>query len=260
MSERTTSWPAGTPCWVDCAFEPAHRGMHHAQDFYEKLFGWDVQRDDEHADYRVCRKDDQPVAGLEHKNANSDAPPFWTTYFATDDIAATCEAVTAAGGRVLTEVIDIAGVGRSAYCADPTGAFFGLWQGTGLIGFGLVNEPGSVVWNDLMTRDLAGSKAFYTKVFGFTYDDRGGAYAIAKLSTGETVCGIHQAEQLPDDAPPSWLVHFAVADRDSSAQIAQELGASILMTMDTPFGPEALLQGKHGEIFAVIAMDDTTSD
>lgn len=232
--------------------------MHHAQDFYEKLFGWDVQRDDEHADYRVCRKDDQPVAGLEHKNG-TDAPPFWTTYFAADDIAATCEAVTAAGGRVLTEVIDIADVAQSAYCADPTGAFFGLWQGTGLPGFGMVNEPGSVVWNDLMTRDLDGSKAFYSKVFGFTYDDRGDTYATAKLPTGEIVGGIHQADQLPDDAPPTWLVHFAVADRDSSAQIAQELGASILMTMDTPSGPEALLQGKHGEIFAVIAMDDTAT-
>lgn len=230
--------------------------MHHAQDFYEKLFGWDVRRDDEHADYLVCRKDDQPVAGLERKNA-ADAPPFWTTYFATDDIEATSAAVTEGGGRVLTEVIDMAGVGRSAYCADPTGAFFGLWEGAGLIGFGLVNEPGSVAWNDLMTRDLEGSKAFYGKVFGFTYEDRDGAYSIARLPSGDVVAGIHQAEQLPEDAPPSWLVHFAVADRDSSAQIAQELGASILMTTDTPMGPEALLQGKHGEIFTVIAMNDT---
>lgn len=259
MTTRTTPWPAGTPCWVDCAFEPAHRGMHHAQDFYEKLFGWDVLRGTDDQDYRVCRKDDLPVAGLEHKNG-SDAPPFWTTYFATDDITASCAAVTAAGGRVLTEVIDIEGVGHSAYCSDPTGAFFGLWQGEGLIGFGLVNEPGSVAWNDLLTRDLEGSKAFYRNVFGYSYDDRGDSYAVAKLPTGEVVAGIHQAGQLPEDAPPSWLVHFAVADRDSSAQIAQELGAAILMTLDTPFGPEAVLQRRHGEVFTVIAMDDTAGE
>ncbi|WP_460600672.1 VOC family protein [Flexivirga lutea] len=259
MTTRTTPWPAGTPCWVDCAFEPAHRGMHHAQDFYEKLFGWDVLRGTDDQDYRVCRKDDLPVAGLEHKNG-SDAPPFWTTYFATDDITASCAAVTAAGGRVLTEVIDIEGVGHSHYCSDPTGAFFGLWQGEGLIGFGLVNEPGSVAWNDLLTRDLEGSKAFYRNVFGYSYDDRGDSYAVAKLPTGEVVAGIHQAGQLPEDAPPSWLVHFAVADRDSSAQIAQELGAAILMTLDTPFGPEAVLQGRHGEVFTVIAMDDTAGE
>lgn len=260
MVIRTTPWPTGTPCWVDCAFEPAHRGMHHAQDFYEKLFGWDVRRDVEGTDgYLVCRKDDQPVAGLEHKY-DGDAPPFWTTYFATAEIETTCQAVSAAGGKVLTEPFDVPAVGRAAYCADPTGAFFGLWQGTGLLGFGLVNEPGGVAWNDLMTRDLERSKAFYADVFGYSYDAMGGAYAVAKLPTGETVAGIHQADELPDDAPPSWLVHFAVADRDSSAQIAQELGASILMTMDTPFGPGALLQGKHGETFMVIAMNDSAAE
>lgn len=258
MVTRTTPWPTGTPCWVDCAFEPAHRGMHHAQDFYEKLFGWDVRRGAEPSDYLVCRKDDLPVAGLEHKYGG-EAPPFWTTYFATDDVDATCAAVTAAGGKVLTPPFDVPTLGRAAYCADPAGAFFGLWQGTGLFGLGLVNEPGSVAWNDLLTRDLEGSKAFYSNVFGFRYDDRGDSYAIAKLATGDAVCGIHQAGQLQDDAPPSWLVHFAVADCDSSAQIAQELGASIVMTLDTPVGPEAVLQGKYGEIFTVVEMDDSTA-
>ncbi|RNI25439.1 VOC family protein [Flexivirga caeni] len=255
MVTRSTPWPAGTPCWVDCSFAPAHRGMHHAQDFYEKLFGWDVRRDQTDEDYLVCRKDDQPVAGLQHQYGG-EAPPYWTTYFATEDVEATCAAVTAAGGQVLTEPFDLPGLGRSAYCADSSGAFFGLWQAAGLLGAGLVNEPGAVTWNDLMTRDLEGSKAFYASVFGYTYDDMGDAYVVAKLPTGRTVCGIHQAAQLPDEAPPSWLVHFAVADRDSSAQIAQELGAQILMTMDTAYGPEALLQGKHGEIFSVIALAD----
>lgn len=236
--------------------------MQHAQDFYEKLFGWDVQRGVEPTDYLVCCKDDLPVAGLEHRYGG-EAPPFWTTYFATDDVDATCSVVAAAGGKVLTPPFDVPSLGRAAYCADPTGGFFGLWRGTGLPGLALVNEPGAVAWNDLMTRDFEGSKTFYANVFDFTYDDTGDAYAVAKLPTGETVCGIHDAAQptgaqLPDDAPAGWLVHFAVADRDSSAQIAQELGASILTTHDTPFGPEALLQGKHGEIFAIIALRDVT--
>lgn len=255
MSTRTAPWAPGTPCWVDCAFEPAHRGMHHAQDFYEKLFGWDVLRDADNTDYLVCRKDKLPVAGLEHKY-DSDAPAFWTTYFATDDLDVTRAAVTAGGGTVLTDIIEVPSVGRSTYCSDPTGAFFGLWEGSGLIGFGLVNEPGSVAWNDLMTRDLEGAKAFYAGVFGFSYDDRGDSYVVARSAAGDVVCGIHLAEHLPEDAPPSWLVHFSVADRDSSAQIAQELGAEILMTTDTPFGPEAVLRGKAGEVFTVVAGSD----
>lgn len=228
--------------------------MHHAQDFYEKLFGWDVERGAEGtSDYLVCRKDEQPVAGLEHKY-DDDAPPFWTTYFATDDIEASCDAVRAAGGKVLTEPFEVPGSSRAAYCADTTGAFFGLWQDAGLIGFGIVDEPGAVAWNDLMTRDLEASKAFYTNVFGYSYVEQDSTYLTAQLPSGETVAGIHLTEP---DTPPSWLVHFEVADRDSSAQIAQELGASILLTLETPFGPEAILQGQHGEVFGVFAANDS---
>ena len=278
MPTRETAWPAGAPCWVDCAFEPEHRGMHHARDFYGKLFGWHIVHDDEDG-YALCLKDELPVAGLV-ADADEDQVPFWTTYLASDDVDATAKAVEAAGGTVVTAPDDIGDSGRAAYCTDSTGAFFGIWQARKHLGFGLVNEPGAVAHNSLLTRDVDASKTFYSKVFGYTYTDESPDHAGIRLADGSPGGSIHLDEQPPsgtmvlgsprsigameerrtswggDGAPPSWLVHFAVADRDSSAQMAQELGASILMTLDTPGGQEAVLQGKHGEVFNIIALPD----
>ncbi|WP_265442912.1 VOC family protein [Flexivirga meconopsidis] len=253
MATRKTPWPAGTPCWTDCAFEPEHRGMHHARDFYSKLFGWRMEEGaKETGGYTTCFKDDEPAAALLPKT-EQDQPTAWVTYLATDDVDATVAKVRDAGGQVVAEPQDVLTFGRMALCVDPTGALFGVWQAGDHIGFGIVNEPDTVTWNDLMTRDLRAAKTFYASVFGYTYDERDDAYVTIQLPDGTVVGGMHQADQLDADTPANWLVHFAVADRDSSAQIAQELGAEILMTYDTPFGPEALLQGKHGEVFTVFS-------
>ena len=43
--------------------------------------------------------------------------------------------------------------GRMAVAADPGGATFSMWQPRESIGSYLVNEPGSLVWNELQTSD-----------------------------------------------------------------------------------------------------------
>ena len=51
--------------------------------------------------------------------------------------------------------------------ADPEGAVFGVWQPNQHRGAKVVNEPGSLNFNGLDTRDLEGAKAFYGAVFGW---------------------------------------------------------------------------------------------
>ncbi len=36
-----------------------------------------------------------------------------------------------------------------AVVQDPTGAFFSIWQAKGSIGAEIVNEPGTLCWNEL---------------------------------------------------------------------------------------------------------------
>ena len=39
MVTRDSSWPSGTPCWVDLGVDDVSR----ATAFYSRLFGWDTQ-------------------------------------------------------------------------------------------------------------------------------------------------------------------------------------------------------------------------
>lgn len=256
MPVRDLTWPPGSPCWVECAFEPAHRGMHHARDFYEKLFGWlTVEGDESSGHYVTALKDERAAAGISPMLPEGEQPA-WITYFATTDVDASASAVSAAGGQVYAGPLDLGELGRAAYCTDPGGARFALWQPGTHRGFGIVAEPGTLAWNTLLTRDLAVAKKFYADVLGWTYADRAPDRVMAALPDGALVAGLHQADQLDASVPANWLVHFSVVDRDSSAQIAQSLGADVLMTSDSPMGPEALLRGKHGEVLSVIQVTD----
>ena len=69
---------------------------------------------------------------------------------------------------VLMEPFDVMDVGRMAVAADPGGAVFGVWQARMHTGIGVANEPGSLTWNENMSRNFDGNKAFYQAVFGYT--------------------------------------------------------------------------------------------
>lgn len=247
MTTRDTNWPAGYPCWIDISFDTEHRHLHHAEKFYGELFGWRIDEGaEEYGGYRMCFKNDASVAGLMPK-MDPGQPTQWLVYLATDDAQASAAAVRQAGGQVFVEPIQVGDLGRMAVCADPQGGVFGLWEGQTHHGFELVDEPGSVGWSDLLTSDAHAAQEFYAAVFGYTYREaRDGYFLIEK--DGSVIGGLHQAA----DVPVAWLVHFTVASRDASAQLAQELDGEILMTLDTMAGPEATIQGRSGEVFNLL--------
>ncbi|REF29742.1 VOC family protein [Calidifontibacter indicus] len=248
--------PDGSPCWVECAYEEAHRGLHHAKDFYGRLFGWHiVDAPAEQGHYTICLKDDRPAAAITVAQ-DKNAPTVWTTYLASSDVDAAAQRVTAAGGTVLMGPQDVPGAGRAAFCADPSGGTFGIWQAGDFTGYGRSGEAGAIAAHTLLTRDLDGAKKFYAEVFGYRYVDETEFGVRVDLPEGSIPCNIHAASQLPDDVNASWLPHFGVAERDSSAQMAEELDGYILMSFETPAGREAIAQAKHGELFGLLEVDD----
>ncbi len=255
MPLRDKTWPAGSPCWAELAISAEHHGIPHVRDFYERLFGWRTEESPEHGGYVSCFKDERLAAGITPTLGEGERPG-WVTYFATEDVDASVEAVRDAGGVVHMDPSNASDLGRLASCADPTGATFGLWQPGSHRGFGIVAEPDTVVWHSLLTRDLAVTTEFYARVFGYRYQDGANGVRIATLADGAQVAGLHEAPDLADGVPSHWLLHFAVTDRDSSAQIGQGLGADVLVTSDSPLGPEALLRGPHGEVFTLLQSGD----
>jgi uncharacterized protein len=252
MVTRDTAWPAGTPCWVDLGVGDIAK----ATAFYGGLFGWDIQAGPPEAGgYSMCTLGGRAVAGIGAQRDTS-MPPYWTTYIASDDADATAARVTAAGGQVLAEPFEVMDVGRMFVATDPGGAVFGVWQARAHTGVGLANEPGALTWNENMSRNFEGNKAFYHDVFGYDYTDMSGdsmQYATLDLGGGQ-VGGIGSiGPEQPAEMPATWVAYFAVADADAAAAKATELGGSVIQPpFDIPYGRIAVVSDDQGAVFAIM--------
>jgi len=254
MSERT-SYAPGMPCWIDLGTPDQDA----AAAFYGALFGWRVE-EDENAEqtggYRVALLGERAVGGV-MKLMQEGQPPAWMTYIAVEDADATAAKAREAGGTVHAEPMSVLDYGRMAVLADPTGAVFGIWQAGKNIGAGVVGEAGAMTWNELNTRDPETAKAFYGKVFGWSFEEKEyerGTYTIISVG-GEGIGGI--TDRIPPEAPAHWLVYFAVEDTDATLAKAREREG------DVPAGPFdidevgriAVVKDPWGAIFAVIQPD-----
>lgn len=253
MPIRDSAWPTGTPCWVDLMSPDTEL----ARTFYGGLFGWTFEVGDESTGfYALASLDGHDVAGIGPMMSEGH-PSVWTTYLATSDIDQTVEAVIAAGGTLVQPATDVMDYGRMAIAQDPTRGTFGLWQAGSRVGSAVYNETGAPVWNELLTRDYAGSQAFYAAVFGYTYTEIGQQYGIDYATAevdGSTVGGIGVLPaELSDQVPPHWLVYFAVDDVDATVATAIELGGSVQRpAADMPYGRHAGLADPAGAGFSVI--------
>lgn len=259
MSERTSYTP-GTPCWVDLAmpdFEAAER-------FYGELFGWEIPELPNSAEmggYRRAKKNGKDVAGV-YPLMQEGQPPAWLTHVSVADVQATAAAVTENGGSTIVEPMDI-GMGHMSVYADPSGAVFGAWQPGSFAGSELVNEYGCFGWNELGTRDTAGAREFYGKVFGWDHaeeeSERGGTYTVWKV--GDALVGgmLDIGGMLPDEIPAHWLVYFTVEDTDAALQKVEAGGGDVRFgPMETPIGRFAVVGDPFGAVFAVMQPSEET--
>jgi predicted enzyme related to lactoylglutathione lyase len=104
-----------------------------AKRFYSEVVGWTANDVDmgEGVTYTLLKSGDTDRAGLMGTPPGVEAPPHWLTYIGTGDVDATTTRAKELGGSVFKEPTDIPNMGRFAVLADPTGAVFGVFQGTG---------------------------------------------------------------------------------------------------------------------------------
>jgi predicted enzyme related to lactoylglutathione lyase len=227
--------------------------------FYTAQFGWDIQvGPPEAGGYAIAHLEGRTVAGIGPKMGSPDAPDAWTTYLATDDTDATAAKVKGAGGQLLMDPMDVTDVGRMAVAMDTTGAVFGIWQARAHTGAGIANVPGALTWNEHMSRDFEGAKAFYAAVFGYEFGDMsadGFSYATLLLD-GREVGGIGQyPDEVPVQTPAMWGAYFGTADTDDSVALATKSGGTVVRPAeDSPYGRIATVADDQGAVFSLISM------
>ena len=257
-----TSYTPGTPSWVDLG-TPDLEG---ATAFYTALFGWEahVAPEEEAGGYTMFTSGGRNVAGL-GPLMSDEQPSAWSTYVTVADADATFQAALAAGATGIVPPMDVLDVGRMAIFLDPTGAAISVWQPRSHIGAELVNEPVSLCWNELATRDPAASAAFYSHLFEwdlrtdtFPTPD-GGEMTYTEIKLGEdSVAGMMEMdESFPAEVPSHWAAYFAVEDADAIVERAVELGGTVIApAMDIPPGRMAVIADPFGAVFQIMALNE----
>lgn len=245
----------GAPCWAEVFTSDPTK----TEDFYGALFGWTAEHaGPEYGGYINFHKDNQMVAGCMTNDGTTGMPDLWSVYLATDNAAATADAVKAHGGTVIVPTMQVMDKGTMAVFADVGHAGIGGWQAGTHSGFGLRNAPGAPGWFELHTRDYANTVQFYRDVFGWDTHVASDTdeFRYTTLGEGETQqAGIMDVSAFPaEQFPVGWSIYFVVQDADAAAAHAVELGGTIVRKPeDTPFGRLAMLTDSTGAPFKIVA-------
>jgi predicted enzyme related to lactoylglutathione lyase len=263
----------GVPCWVDTS-QPRPEA---AVAFYRDLFGWEFEEAMARGSsgrYFIARLGGRDVAAVASQRDGEPAIAVWNTYIWVDSADAAAAKVEGAGGRVVTAPVDVGGAGRMAVLRDPEGAEFRVWQAKEHRGALIVNEPGSLNFNGLNTRDTETAKSFYGAVFGWATLDLGQATAWTLAGYGDFVqqsdpelrervaeAGVPERfadvvatlNPIADDqphVPAHWSVTFAVDNADATAERAVELAGRVLVPpFDLPWVRMTVVADPQGATF-----------
>jgi uncharacterized protein len=273
MPERDGYMP-GVPCWVDTS-QPDPEA---ATAFYSGLFGWDFKDampPDSDGKYFIASLGGGAVAAVGSQPEGGSSMATWNTYVWVDDADATAAKVRDAGGRVMADPFDVFDAGRMAVFSDPEGAAFCVWQAMRHKGAQVVNEPGSLNFNGLNTRNVEGAQSFYGSLFGWEALGLDGGVQMWRLpgygafleksdpglrermaGSGapagfeDVVATLNPIADDQPDTPPHWSVTFAVDDADATAAKATELGGQVIVApFDAPWVRMAVIGDPWGATF-----------
>lgn len=252
MSERT-SYEPGTPSWIDLATPD----LEAAKRFYGELLGWRLEDTGAEANhYHMALLRGRRVAGVGPAQPGGAPTALWTTYLASTEVDVHASAIADAGGEVMFGPHDVLGEGRMLVAQDPGGAVFGIWQPLAFAGAQLVNEHGTLVWNELNTRDLDGAARFYGEVFGYGFEDLPDVpFGYKMFKVGERTVGgmLQMTDEWGPEVPPHWMAYLQHDDVDAGLERVRELGGEVMFEpVDSPYGRFSVVRDPQGGTFTLI--------
>jgi predicted enzyme related to lactoylglutathione lyase len=243
MGERT-SYPPGTFSWSELVSSDADA----AKAFYTSLLGWDYDDNPvgEGQVYSMALRDGKQVAAL---FADPGQPPHWNCYVTVASADEAAAKAKEAGGTVMMEPFDVMDVGRMAVAGDPTGAAIYLWESRSSIGAQLVNAPGSLTWNDLVTTDPDAAMRFYGDLCGWEFEEIPNAGGYRVIKNGDRING---GVGPPADTPSTWMPYFGHEDVTRALEEVAGMGGKVVEgPVHMPAGTIGVFADPQGAVFAL---------
>ena len=106
-----------------------------------------------------------------------------------------------------------------------------------------MTEHGDVLWSELISGDVAASKAFFTEICGWSINEMpmpGGMIYNVCMNGDRPVAGIMSVDVIREQNPeaqPHWMTYLHVDDVDGSAKAAAANGGTVL---SEPFDVEGV--------------------
>jgi predicted enzyme related to lactoylglutathione lyase len=200
-----------------------------AKRFYGDLLGWKAV-DSPVDGYTLFQLDGKDVAGLRRVEQSTSR---WIPFLSVASADSTSAKALQLGAAVMRPAADTRDLARTAVLRDPAGGMLGLWEARGHAGAALLDEPGSLWWSELLTRDVAVAKTFYSNLLGWRAIDTlkyGIRYSVFKLGD-ESLAGLLPIGADWGAVSPYWQILFAVDNCDARVDRAKKAGGSLV------FGP-----------------------
>ncbi len=200
--------------------------------FYSQLFGWTVDREPRPNNYRGLGNDQSEFGGIFPWPPDVQGMPTqWTGYVLVESVVQSARRARELGGQTPFDSMPIPGIGTLGVVFDPTGApvtIFTPLEITDDWNLGSGGTGSAVLWNELITTDLAASVAFHAELFGWEVDQAtvdAGGYVV-------TFRGDQPAAAIfaPPSSPPvsAWITYFDTLDIRATVSLAESLGATVI--------------------------------
>lgn len=200
-----------------------------AQRFYGDLLGWTTV-DSPVDGYSLFQSGGKDVAAVRRvAQGTSRWVPFLSVASAEDASAKGLQG----GAAVVTPPTDTGTLARTAVLRDPAGGVVGLWEAKKHSGAALIDQPGSLWWAELLTREIPVAKTFYSNLAGWRAIDTlkyGIRYSVFRLGD-ESMAGLLPIGADWGNVSAYWQVLFAVVNCDAQVERAKKAGGTLV------FGP-----------------------
>ena len=187
--------------------------------FYSELFGWKVTPIAE--TYSMLTNGGGIPGGIGRSGTGD---PWVAFYVEVADPQAKLDKAVSLGGAVVVPVTEIPGV-TFAMFSDPDGLLIGMMKAMGedAVPPDMPPPQGAPVdWFEVIGSDAKASQAFYTELFGWTYEDATATYGMVDTGAGR---GIPGGVGSSDEPGSRWATVYAnVEDVEQTLARAEELG------------------------------------